>query len=417
MIRKVEIKNFRILKDIKLELKPFHILIGANATGKSTFLDAIALVRDVLNDGIERAVEKRAFSFSDLLWDKNNPIIEINLELQLPEDIKNIYINKNLSAYTRSRYELIIGINRENEELQILEERVWLKGEDTPSLRETDFPLLFDDLISSKKRRRVPSNWRKVVAKSLSGNDSFWNEFNRYHSPSKTGSFKSALANLPEDNEKYPSAVWTKHKLKEGIQCLTLNSLVMRQPCHPGKKRIFEMDGSNLPIMVRELGKRSKKQFNSWIAHLKTALPFLQTIKVKAREEDRFLYLIIKDQNNRNIPSWLLSDGTLRILALTLLAYLPNNEGIYLIEEPENGVHPLAVEAIYQSLSSVYSGQVLVATHSPVLLSVAKLDEILCFSRKDTGEAEIISGDKHPALKDWKGDPNLDILYGSGVLD
>ncbi len=62
------------------------------------------------------------------------------------------------------------------------------------------------------------------------------------------------------------------------------------------------------------------------------------------------------------IPSWLVSDGTLRLLALTLLAYLPHHQEVYLIEEVENGVHPRAIEAVFQSLSSVYDGQVLLGS-------------------------------------------------------
>lgn len=70
-------------------------------------------------------------------------------------------------------------------------------------------------------------------------------------------------------------------------------------------------------------------------------------------------------RNGLQAPSWLVSDGTLRFLALTLLAYLPDPAGPYLIEEPENGIHPRNVETVFESLSSVYDAQVLLATHSP----------------------------------------------------
>ena len=51
------------------------------------------------------------------------------------------------------------------------------------------------------------------------------------------------------------------------------------------------------------------------------------------------------------MPAWMLSEGTLRLLALTILAYLPHLPAVYLIEEPETAVHPTALETIYQSLS------------------------------------------------------------------
>jgi predicted ATPase len=104
------------------------------------------------------------------------------------------------------------------------------------------------------------------------------------------------------------------------------------------------------------------------------------------------------------------------LLALTLLAYLPSPTGVYLVEEPENGIHPKAVEAVYESLSSVYDGQVLCATHSPLFLSLAKLSSLLCFAQAESGATSIVRGDEHPALKSWKGQVALETLYAAGVL-
>ncbi len=112
----------------------------------------------------------------------------------------------------------------------------------------------------------------------------------------------------------------------------------------------------------------------------------------------------------------MLSDGTLRLFALTVLAYLPGAPEIYLIEEPENGIHPTAIGTVFQSLSSVYEGQVFIATHSPVLLGLAQADQILCFSKNSEGETEILRGDQHPVLKEWKGEVSLSDLFAGGVL-
>jgi predicted ATPase len=110
------------------------------------------------------------------------------------------------------------------------------------------------------------------------------------------------------------------------------------------------------------------------------------------------------------------SDGTLRLLALTLPAYLNDIKGIYLIEEPENGIHPSASETVFQSLSSVYGAQLLLATHSPVILSHASQDQVLCFKKAESGATDIVLGTDHPQLKNWKGQPNLDVLFASGIL-
>lgn len=110
------------------------------------------------------------------------------------------------------------------------------------------------------------------------------------------------------------------------------------------------------------------------------------------------------------------SDGTLRLLALTLPAYLADFTGVYLIEEPENGIHPRTVETIFQSLSSAYVAQILMATHSPVILSIAKASQILCFAKTKNRAVDVIRGSEHPALRDWRGETDLGVLFAGGVL-
>jgi predicted ATPase len=158
---------------------------------------------------------------------------------------------------------------------------------------------------------------------------------------------------------------------------------------------------------------------HNWIRHLQTALPDLTDIRTSQREDDKHRYLILKYANGLEVPSWLASDGTLRLLALTLPAYLTDFRGTYLIEEPENGIHPKAAEAVFQSLSSVYDAQVLLATHSPVLLSLIKprdSEKVLCFAKATDGSTDIESGDRHPNLQAWQGEPNFSVLFAGGVL-
>jgi len=198
-----------------------------------------------------------------------------------------------------------------------------------------------------------------------------------------------------------------------------LNSQLIRKASPPKQGKGFKTDGSNLPWVIEELKQRHKDRFRDWVRHLRTALPDLQDLRTVEREDDKHRYLMLKYANGLEIPSWMASDGTLRLLALTLPAYLPEFQGLYLIEEPENGIHPKAAETVFQSLSSVYEAQVLLATHSPVLLSLIKpkdAGKVLCFAKAKDGSTDIVSGDRHPHLKKWQGDPNLSVLFAGGVL-
>jgi predicted ATPase len=195
-----------------------------------------------------------------------------------------------------------------------------------------------------------------------------------------------------------------------------LNSMALRKPSPPTKIKGFLPDGSNLPWVIDRFSKENPEKYKDWIAHLRTALPDLVGIDTVERPEDRHCYLVFQYENELKVPSWLVSDGTLRLTALTLPAYLGDMEGVYLIEEPENGIHPNAVSTIYDSLASVYTAQVLLATHSTVVLNAAKPEDVLCFAKNTDGSTDIVAGSDHPRLKNWKGGVNLGTLLASGVL-
>ena len=175
-------------------------------------------------------------------------------------------------------------------------------------------------------------------------------------------------------------------------------------------------DGSNLPWVVKRLEEEHPESYREWLSHVQTTLSDLAYVGVVERQDDRHAYLRLRYKSGVEIPSWMASDGALRLLALTLPAYLPGSDEIYVLEEPENGIHPLAVDCVFESLSSVYDSQVLLATHSPVVLRMAAIEEALCFAKDSQGATDIVRGDVHPRLKDWKGSPNMDVLFASGGI-
>ena len=146
------------------------------------------------------------------------------------------------------------------------------------------------------------------------------------------------------------------------------------------------------------------------------ALPDLVDIHTYERPEDRHCYMIFEYTGGLKLPSWLVSDGTLRLAALTLPAYMLDLDGIYLVEEPENGIHPSAVATACDSLRSMYDAQVLLATHSPVVLNEADMSDVLCFAKDASGATDIVQGSEHPALRQWRGEVDPGTLLASGVL-
>ena len=386
MLSSIEALRYRSLRDVRQAVAPFQILVGANASGKSTFLDVPHLLRDLLRLGVTEAVRSRSPDVRNLVWMEEREHFEVAVELDGSE---------------RVRYEVAVGHDARGE-LAVLAENLWLKPRNAVEPVEAvgDFPSPDAPRDSLLHEAKDAPGWRLIVSKEAeTGKDFFFSETSDRHSPFRFGPRKLALANLPEDEEQFPSASWAKRVLLDGVQRLALSGEAIRRSAPPGNRKGFQADGSSLPWAVEALRSSDPERFESWLAHVRTALPDLRSVETVERPEDRHRYLRISYETGHKAPSWTVSDGTLRLLALTLVAYLDPPGTIYLIEEPENGIHPQAVECVFQALSSVYECQVLCASHSPVILSMAEPEQLLCFARTADGATDVVRGDRHPMLE------------------
>ena len=425
MFSRVQTRYFRSLKAVDQALGPIQALVGPNASGKTTFLDVIALLSDLMRrrGDVRETIRARSGSFDKLLWQgapnggSHRNAFQLAIEAPIPDTVRTRMADDK-RQYALVRYEVEIGLDAESNELGLNHETLWLRTQ--PERSEPRQPTLFPfvpesapDIFVGKSR----PGFKVAVKKNPGGNDNYYTEGAKSYMPSfRLGRGKLALANIPADEGSFPVSSWFRDLLETGVQSVTLNSHTIRQPSPPGLGLRFQTDGSNLPWVIAEL-RKDPGRYSAWLDHVRTALSDIADIDTVERDEDRHRYLVVKYSNGALVPSWLVSDGTLRLLALTIAAYLKDLGGVFLIEEPENGIHPRAIETVVQSLSSIYEGQVLIATHSPVALNLMAPNQILCFAKDKDGATDIVSGDRHPALQQWKrGEPDLGILFAAGIL-
>ena len=421
MIRRIQALNFRCLRYVDVELGRFHILVGPNASGKSTLFDVIAFLGDLVSNGLEAAVESRTSNFQDLVWGRPRDRLsfELAVEFDIPEHLREQLPRDR--DYRVFRYE--VAVRETDGDIRIDSERGLLapaQERQSPIQRE-----MFPDPMQPPRSILVGGNrrgLRTILSKSSQAKDNF-----NVETSSKSGKGwatsiafghrRSALGNLPESPTSFPVATYVKKILGSSIKLLFLDSLRMREASPPARHEAgIAQDGSNLPWIIKKLEREHPESYREWLSHVQTTLSELEYVGVVEREDDRHAYLRLRYKSGVEVPSWMASDGTLRLLALTVPAYLPGSDEIYILEEPENGIHPLAVDCVFQSLSSVYESQVLLATHSPVVLRMAALEEALCFAKNSAGATDVVRGDDHPRLKNWRDSPNMDVLFASGVI-
>jgi predicted ATPase len=434
MITLIEALNYRCLRYVRQELDPFHILVGANSSGKSTFLDVVAFLGDLVSDGLDAAIRNRTDNFQDLVFGREGDRFELAVEARIPEEIRS-KVRQPEDVPSVIRYQVGIESDAGRNELRIAAEQLSFrraKHDASGSLanrfpRSLDaagsilVPVAEDDPLTIIDRREGKSTSFSTESDSLDPADGTFRHLYLYHSGRE-----SALNFVPirfhtEDPDdsagaEFPVATWFKDFLSQGVRYYSIDSERLRAKSSRGDGLQLGNNGANLPFAVDDFARKHPKQYKDWLAHLRTALPDLKSIKTSERPDTKQRWLVLEYSNGLKVPSWMVSDGTLRLIALTLLAYLPDFKGIYLIEEPENGVHPLAIETIYQSLSSAYDAQVLLATHSPILLSIAEPEQVLCFAKTEEGATDIVRGDLHPRLRNWKRETDLGTLFASGVM-
>ena len=244
MISRIEALNFRSLRNVSQALGRFQVLVGPNASGKTTFLDVIAFLGRIVSDGLEAAVEDRTSTPQDLTWRRTGGTFQLAVEARLPGEIQATLSER---GYDTIRYEVSIETTPE---LGFAAETVLLFQSALPTWKQFDvFPSDAPErpsLLTPKQEGK-----RKIVNKVQGGNDNFYPETTSeagkggWVAPFKLGPRKSALANLPEDESKFPATTWLKQLLSEGVQSFVLNSLQIRHASPPGKGRGFKHDGSN----------------------------------------------------------------------------------------------------------------------------------------------------------------------------
>ena len=83
MIKLIEALNFRCLRYVRQPLGPFHVLVGPNASGKTTFLDVVSFLGRMVADGPDAAIGERTQTFDDLLWGREGNALELAVEADI----------------------------------------------------------------------------------------------------------------------------------------------------------------------------------------------------------------------------------------------------------------------------------------------------------------------------------------------
>ena len=415
MITRIEAYRYRCFEQLAVALGNYQVLVGKNGAGKSTFIDIPVFLGEMLqrqsaHDAFFRPTAShpraRADGALDLVFNRTGSWFGFALEAALPNEIGA------KAGASNVRYELAFSV--EGSSLELSAEAIILFNE-RPA---------FADLISglwSESRNVESPRIRLALHRQRGGLTQVWRESRQRGRRPEPVTFEAAtkapaLSFLPPDAELYPAGNWLRTLLMRDCICYLPDLARLRNAqASPGREFAVAPDGSTLPWSVLQLSADADR-FEEWTMHVQSALPKVARIEARQREDDGFAYLRLHYDNGPAVPSHGLSDGTLSILALSILPFLSKVPVILAVEEPENGIHPKAIETVVESLSKMPRSQVFVTTHSPIVVAVTPPELLLCLRQTKTAGVEVTPGNNHPQLVEWQGTPSIATLFSAGVL-
>ena len=177
------------------------------------------------------------------------------------------------------------------------------------------------------------------------------------------------------------------------------------------------MDGSNLTIVLNNI-MRVKEDRRRFLNLFRDLLPFIHDINMeRAVDKSIFFRLYEKYAEKKGLPAFLISDGTVNIIALIIALYFQQKQ-VVIIEEPERNVHPYLISRVIDMFREVSKNkQVLATTHNPEMVKHADLENILFIARDDKGFSRITKPADSDEIKIFlENEMGIDDLFVQNLL-
>ncbi|MGK3985497.1 AAA family ATPase [Sorangium sp. So ce136] len=375
MITRIEVDGFKSLRGFALDLEPLTAIVGANGAGKSNLLDALHLLSRLAQTSVTEALKGGRGAIRDQfsrMRGESAGRISISVEMLLGTTRARGWEDQ---LATRVLHRTEIGrtvLSSGIEDITIDEQRfVILDGlaADTWIARHPALePLARYDVPIGAHRESV---FKLEGTRPVTGPDNRairWNHFGVEWDPAFLGDLphRGILAGARSG-----SLLAIVAKELSAIRVIHFEPSKLRLSSDRAAGPALASDGSNLPTALAALAPEARAQIRADLAEL---IPGFRSFEVVPADEE--LRLEVDFTDGARVPARVLSDGTLRLIALlTLLRGSPPG-ALVAVEEPENGIYPGRLRALIDKLvdattprGDVLPPQVLLTSHSPAILA------------------------------------------------
>lgn len=423
MITQIEIDGFKTFKDFKVELAPFQVIVGPNGSGKSNLFDALHLLsRLAVTDLLSAFQELRGDAgelFTKLPGGGTSKRIRMAVEMLVDRKARDELGKEVELKYTRLRYELEVVLRSDEYGL----ERPFITRESLKAI-----PTIRDEW-SRKYKLSFQNGWLPELTANVAtfigeGHERFPRSLRDIQEDGTPPVFlfpdggvreafleynladlkRTVLSTMLSSDHSHAFAARQEFR---SLRFLHLNPEALRQPSSMKAQRFLSSNGSNLPTTLARIEKEDKFALVDVSRDIANLVPGIASIRLEQDKSGDKYVIHAETADGRSFSSRVLSDGTLRLLALATLRNDPQFHGILCLEEPENGVHPSRLKNMARLLREMATDfndleqvneplrQVLVTTHSPSFISQPEVIDSLLLAITPTR----VQGKNAPALQ------------------
>ncbi|MCK4308035.1 AAA family ATPase [candidate division WOR-3 bacterium] len=384
MITKIRIRNFRSFKDTTVNLKPFNVFVGPNDSGKSNFLDAFLVLREMMWHNLSDVFSHRSYFFDDVIFKcSRNRIISFDVEGKTEVPKKPFEF----------RYSVKISSDKERQ-LHISTESLQIKEEGSNRWSQ------YIHRLGEKTQVKEKVKGKKGLLS--------------YHFEDD----KCAIS-LLSDLRRHAYIKSVARELKfSWFYYLRPNEMKKPSEMKGETNPVLDMYGRNLSNVLLYLQKNHPDKFKDLKNSLKDAIPNVKDLEVITREKWIFVFIINNQSEMFKLSN--VSDGLIRFLGILSVVYNPMSPSMLFFEELENGIHPhrlqIAVELIrFLSIDPQFS-QIFITTHSPYLVDCVKNPKDVFVVDKISGVSTIKSIWRKPGIAKFLNEFSLGEAWFSGAL-
>lgn len=350
-ISRVVLNGFKSIKNCDIELTNLNVLIGANGAGKSNFISFFRMIKNILDKNLQLYISKQGGPDAILHFGRK--------------------VTENISA------EIYFGNNGYNFALE-------------------------------------PTQDNKMV---FTHENFWWNPKGDWKINS--GHFESEAETQKNKTQIYKYTVpamksWRIYHFHD-----TGENAPVKQMHNISDNAYIKTDGGNLAAFLHLIKEKHPTEYNRIVKTIKLAAPFFEDFVLRPNPFNNEKIELEWKEKESSVPfkAHYLSDGTLRFICIVTVLMQPEEfmPETIIIDEPELGLHPYAINLLASIIRSVSSErQIIISTQSTDLLNGFEPEDILVtdFSNGET-TLRRLDGE---SLKNWLEDYTLGELWHKNLL-